>query len=518
MSARPRRRVTVVRTERPQIALQIALIGVALCVLSAAALAGEPAIEAIVNQVSSPHYQSSHLTVENMGLGQYGGPAYNMGYRNRNGWAGVGTLGNQETRLYLQDVFSSMGLQVSLQGTYMNVIGELPGTTTPENVYIIGAHYDHVSNDRPGGDDNASGTAGVLEAARILSQYQFESTIRFVGFNAEEDGLLGSRDYVDSYVIPHQENIVGMTNLDMILRPGWDEDPAAPVDLDLGTRTSHAPSVAWANAYRQAAADYVPTLVIDQTTFHVGGGSDQDPFAAAGYPAFLAIENTAQEIWGGAANAYYHTSQDASDRLANDPNNPSGVIYDYPFATDVVRAAVALTAQEAGLVPAVNGDFDNNGLWNCADINSLVAAVAASSTDLTFDMNGDGMVTAADVTDPTSGWLTVGGANNPTATGGNAFLSGDADLDGFVDGQDFIRWNDNKFTLGPAWCDGDFTVDGFIDGQDFIQWNANKLSSSDTVAQVPEPWSFGVAFWLIATGIVFWRRPRSQRALAANAR
>ena len=64
----------------------------------------------------------------------------------------------------------------------------------------------------------------------------------------------------------------------------------------------------------------------------------------------LAAENTAGEIWGG-SNAYYHSGEDASDGLANDPFSPSGVLYDYGFAADVVRATVATLAIEAGLVP-----------------------------------------------------------------------------------------------------------------------------------------------------------------------
>jgi hypothetical protein len=56
---------------------------------------------------------------------------------------------------------------------------------------------------------------------------------------------------------------------------------------------------------------------------------------------------------------------------------------------------------------------------------------------------------------------------------------GDANLDGFVDGLDFIIWNDHKFTAEAAWCAGDFNADGFVDGQDFIVWNANKFTSAD---------------------------------------
>ena len=327
-------------------------------------LTGDPySVDAVVNLVSQAEYHTYHFDVESMGLGLYGGVSYDMGYRNRNGWAGLGSLGNQETRLYLQDAFTDIGLSVSVQGSYLNVIGELTGTTTPEKVYIIGGHYDHISGDRPGGDDNASGTAGVLEAARVMSQYQFESTILFICFNAEEDGLLGSWDYVDSLTPTQKTNIKGMTNLDMILRPGSDSNPAQVIDADIesidnvdgGDGDPQYPvSTAWGQAYQQAAADYVPSITVDSTiAYYKDNWSDHAPFIRAGLPAILIIENsgTDWEYPGGESNIYYHTFEDASDRLANDPTSPSGVTYDYPFATDIVRASVALTAQEAVIVP-----------------------------------------------------------------------------------------------------------------------------------------------------------------------
>ncbi len=76
-------------------------------------------------------------------------------------------------------------------------------------------------------------------------------------------------------------------------------------------------------------------------------------------------------------------------------------------------------------------------------------------------------------------WLVqAGAANLPT---GNAYLLADANLDGVVDGQDFIVWNANKFTTSSAWTRGDFNVDGVVDGQDFILWNANKFQSADAI-------------------------------------
>jgi Zn-dependent M28 family amino/carboxypeptidase len=288
------------------------------------------------------------LDIENMGLGLFGGAEYDMGFRNRDGWEGPGSLGNQEARLYIQDAFRDMGLSVSVQGSFLNVVGELTGTTTPENIYVIGAHYDHLEGDQPGGDDNASGVAGVLEAARVLSQYRFQSTIRFIAFNAEEDGRGGSKDYVASHVIPGGEKIAGMVNMDMILRPGSDVDTHTVIDAELEAQSKHPPSVAWARAFLRAAAEYVPSLMVNHTIVDTESSSDNDSFLNEGYPAFLVIENSLPDFWD--ANTYYHTFEDASDRLANDPGSPSGVTYDYAFATDVTRAAVALIAQEAVLV------------------------------------------------------------------------------------------------------------------------------------------------------------------------
>ena len=117
-----------------------------------------------VEKVSLGQYTRYQLDIESMGLGLYGGPNYNQGYRNRDGWAGGGTLGNDETRLYLTDQFAAMGLEVSTQGLYKNIVAELPGIHTPEKIYIVCGHFDTTSNgERPGGDDNASGTAGVLK-------------------------------------------------------------------------------------------------------------------------------------------------------------------------------------------------------------------------------------------------------------------------------------------------------------------------------------------------------------------
>lgn len=263
------------------------ILAVAWCTREAA-VPSVSSVQAVADSVSQTHYQTYQLDMENMGLGLYGGADYDMGYRNRDGWEGPGSLGNQEARLYIQDAFEAMGLSVSVQGSYLNVVGE-------------------------------------------------------------EDGLVGSKDYVDNHVIPGGENIVGMINMDMILRPGSDVDPHTVIDAELEAQSKHPPSVAWARAYQQAAADYVPSLAVNDTIIDCESTTDNDSFLNEGYPAFLIIENSLPDFWD--ANKYYHTFEDATDRLANDSSGPNGVAYDYAFATDVTRTAVALIAQEAVLVP-----------------------------------------------------------------------------------------------------------------------------------------------------------------------
>ena len=113
--------------------------------------------------------------------------------------------------------------------TVHNVLGYLPGKT--DEYLVIGAHYDHlgmgeqfsmapglVGTTHPGADDNASGTAGVIELARYFShQPKTDRGILFLAFAGEEHGLLGSGYYVNHPLMPIGK-AVAMINMDMIGR------------------------------------------------------------------------------------------------------------------------------------------------------------------------------------------------------------------------------------------------------------------------------------------------------------
>lgn len=138
---------------------------------------------------------------------------------------------------------------------------------------------------------------------------------------------------------------------------------------------------------------------------------------------------------------------------------------------------------------SLSGDFNADGLFNCADINGLTGAIVGGTGIADFDMDGDGQLTVSD----RDAWLAAAGAVNLPS--GQPYRLGDANLDGVVDGSDFGLWNGNKFTGSSAWCQGDFNVDGVVDGSDFGVWNANKFQSALRV--VPEPTGVFLLLWAL---------------------
>lgn len=145
------------------------------------------------------------------------------------------------------------------QKTGYNIIGSQRGST--DGVIILGGHYDTVDAG-PGAVDNGSGTAVLLELARVLGQRPHKNTFTFIAFDAEELGLLGSQYFVQNLSSADRSNIKGMLNFDML---GGGSGPLlAGGDGDLGKLT------------RDAAKQ----MGIDARNFALGGnsGSDHESF------------------------------------------------------------------------------------------------------------------------------------------------------------------------------------------------------------------------------------------------
>ena len=246
---------------------------------------------------------------------------------------------------YVYEFMEDLGLSVSYHawsGALRNVIGEKAGTTSPDEIILITAHLDDVpsSGRAPGADDNASGSVGVMLAAEILKDYDFERTVRFVFFTGEEQGLLGSKAYSNK-VYGDGENIVAVFNMDMI---AWD-DVGDPV-LRLHTRTSSNPGYPADKAIADLFIDVVNLYGLDGELSPVLdpdgiSASDHASFWSNGYAAILAIEDDQNDF-----NDYYHTVNDTLDKL------------NLPYFTHYVKASVGTAAHLAKpLVDGINASF-----------------------------------------------------------------------------------------------------------------------------------------------------------------
>lgn len=236
---------------------------------------------------------------------------------------------------YLFQFYEDLGLQVEykpfsfMENTLNNIIAQKNGSIFPERIFLITSHYDDVpvTGPAPGADDNASGTAGVMLAAKILNQYDFGCTLRFVNFGAEEYGLIGSKDYAQKAYCSG-EDIQGVINLDMI---AWNTPGSSP-NMDLHALSSIPGSNQLAITFQDVVSEYnldlIPELADPVTT-----RSDHASFWRYEVPAILVSED-----WED-FNPHYHTSDDDLESLQ-----------DIDYFTSMIKASLGTLAQEGCLV------------------------------------------------------------------------------------------------------------------------------------------------------------------------
>jgi len=207
---------------------------------------------------------------------------------------------------------ASFSAEVSVKGsvdlkpektTTVNVVGMIPGKS--EEIVVLGAHFDHlgmggessrapeVSAVHYGADDNASGTAMLIEMAQKYSEKKPESTLLFIAFGAEEMGLLGSRYFAENSLID-MDQIKVMFNFDMVGR--LKEDNSLSIS---GTGTAFE-------------TDSLLAIGIDSTQYKIAkspggtGPSDHSTFYSEGIPVLF---------FSTGVHDQYHTPEDKADLI-----------------------------------------------------------------------------------------------------------------------------------------------------------------------------------------------------------
>jgi hypothetical protein len=218
----------------------------------------------------------------------------------------TGTTACYDAGDYIYNEFESMGLDVRFHNwsysgyTDRNVEATLPGIDEEsDEIYIICAHYDSVPGS-PGADDDGSGTVAVMASAFIMKDFAFNHTIRFVTFSGEEQGLLGSHEYVveaDS----NGDNIVAVLNVDMI---GY------ALTTEQGNRVNVYYNTAsqWLTDYTDEISEqYYDYIELEVIPSGYSWGSDHYYFWEYGYDALFYHEYK--------FNDYYHSPQDTIENM-----------------------------------------------------------------------------------------------------------------------------------------------------------------------------------------------------------
>ncbi len=261
--------------------------------------------------------------------------------------------------------------RVAVETEIVNVVATLPGRD-PGRIVLVSGHYDSIPSDvndarsdAPGANDDASGTAAVLELAQVMAGHEFDATIVFVAFAGEEQGLLGSTHFARAARAEGQRieamltnDIVGNTQGGSGVRDNrtvrvFSEGMPAP-DSPLAARLravggeNDSPSRQLARYIEETARayllDFEARLVFRSDRYLRGG--DHMPFLAEGYPAVRLTEPN---------EAYTRQHQDPRASKDGEEFGDIPARVDFPYVAQVARVNAAAVASLA-LAPPAPGD------------------------------------------------------------------------------------------------------------------------------------------------------------------
>jgi hypothetical protein len=266
----------------------------------------------------------------------------------RHGWKNYSIL--VQKAVYIEEIFRSFGLQVERQEVafhgraYHNIIASTQGINKEKDMVLLGAHYDAAWGS-PGADDNASGVAVLLEAARIISKHDSERTIQFVAFTLEEPQPQTIHFLIGSDHFARQARKSGNEYESVIILEsvGYTDDIQGSQSVPLAVRApvpekgnflgiiANSKSGRIMELFTAVAGEHVPELTVVPYKVPLSGRfipetrlSDHASFWNQNYPAVM-LTDTAMF-----RNPHYHTPRDRSETL------------DFDFMTNVTKAVVSV--------------------------------------------------------------------------------------------------------------------------------------------------------------------------------
>lgn len=297
--------------------------------------------------------------------------------------------GNVYAREYLIAKLSSYGLKVDIEEFEEdgeNIIALQKGRAASNSYVIICAHYDSMppTGDAPGADDNGSGTAAVIEAARIISNYDTKYSVVYALWDNEEQGLRGSNYYATNAAL-RGDSILAVINLDMI---GWDGNNDFKADLHSDGKPLTS---LLADEIISINKNYLINLNIE-LVYPGTTRSDHYSFWLQNYPAVLLIEDFySPKETPNDFNPFYHSPLDQMWRINYDF---------YKKMTQLALAAISFRAEifaEEGQIPLVNILYQNYpNPFNSSTVISYFLANDGNAKLKIYDLTGKEVVSLVD--------------------------------------------------------------------------------------------------------------------------
>ncbi len=303
-----------------------------------------------------------------------------------------------KSRLYITNILQQVEIPIKFESkvgnlTNINYEANLWGIDSPSIINVVDAHYDSFGQ-APGADDNASGVVGTLEIFRILSQYSSLKTARFLFFDLEENGLVGSNLYLNNQ-LNQNDRINNVINFEMI---GYYSDQDNTQDLPTGfnilfpaaynevitnnrkgnfiTNVGNTNSKSLIQNFIDASNKYVSNLKVISLEVPGNGSvvqdlrrSDHANFWDKGYKALMITDGA------NFRNKNYHTLKDSVQYLNMD------------FMSNVVMASLATIAQLIDV---------QHGTSKSLDFHGIIATSNPKAQEIHFYQSGDQIIIHSD--------------------------------------------------------------------------------------------------------------------------